>query len=98
MSWLFEIALVGHAFLNDLLLRQLLQNRDAAEMGKCSHSVQLGAGRGDLLDTELTELGLELSELLRQIILVLAPELSCLDLARRLQPVSDLSNPYCSLA
>lgn len=67
-------------------------------MGKCSHSVQLGAGRSDLLNAELTKLSLELSELLCQIILGLIPELSSLDLARRLQPVSDLSNPYCSLA
>lgn len=61
---------------------------------KCSHPVQLGARRGDLLDAELTKLGLELSELLCQIILVLAPERTSLDLARRLQPVSDLSFPY----
>lgn len=49
------------------------------------HLVQLGAGRGDLLDAELTELGLELSELLGEIILALVPELDCLDLARRLR-------------
>jgi hypothetical protein len=65
---------------------------------ECSHPVQLGAGRGDLLDAELTKLGLELSELLCQIILVLAPERTSLDLARRLQPVSDLSVPYSCLA
>lgn len=65
----------------------------------CSHLVQLGAGRSDLLDAKLSELALELSELLRQIILVLAPERTSLDLARRLQqPVSDpfVSNiPVC---
>lgn len=50
-----------------------------------AHLVQLGARRGDLLDAELTELGLELSELLRQLILVLVPELAGLDLSGRLR-------------
>lgn len=49
-----------------------------------SHLVQLAAGRSDLLDAELAELSLELAELLRQLILVLAPERNRLDLARRL--------------
>lgn len=49
-----------------------------------SHLVELGAGRGDLLDAELTELGLELTKLLGQIILALIPQVDSLDLARRL--------------
>ena len=52
---------------------------------KCSHLGQLGARRNDLLDAELAQLSLELSELLRQIILALVPELNSLNLARRLQ-------------
>src|SRR5699024_97828 len=52
--------------------------------GESSHLVQLGAGRDDLLDAELAQLGLELGELLRQIILALVPELDGLNLARRL--------------
>ena len=49
-----------------------------------SHLVELGAGRGNLLDAELTELGLELTKLLGQIILALIPQVDSLDLARRL--------------
>ena len=48
------------------------------------HLVELGAGRGDLLDAELTELSLELTELLGELVLVLAPKLGSLNLARRL--------------
>lgn len=44
------------------------------------HLVQLAAGGCDLLDTELAQLGLELAELLDQIILALVPELTGLDL------------------
>lgn len=37
------------------------------------HLGELSAGGCDLLDPELAELGLQLSELLRQIVLVLGP-------------------------
>lgn len=50
-------------------------------MGVCSHLVQLGAGGSDLLDAELTELSLELGELLGEVLLVLPPELTSLNLA-----------------
>ena len=53
-----------------------------------SHSVELAARGGNLLDAKLTKLGLELAELLGQLILVLGPELTGLDLARRLHFVS----------
>jgi len=46
-------------------------------------SVQLAAGRCDLLDTELAELSLKLAELLDQLVLVLGPELDRLNLRRR---------------
>lgn len=62
--------------------------------GRYSHLVQLGAGRGDLLDAELAELGLELSELLCQIILALVPELDCLNLARRLIDTMSAIRPF----
>lgn len=64
----------------------ILQPSDVVSFsgGKSSHLVQLGAGRDDLLDAELAQLGLELGELLRQIILALVPELDGLNLARRL--------------
>lgn len=83
MSWLFEFALVGHNFF-DNLVQQQHSCKTAETREKCSHSVQLGAGRSNLLDAELTELGLELSELLCQIILVLAPERASLNLSGRL--------------
>lgn len=48
-----------------------------------AHSVGLGRSTaGDLLDAELVELGLQLLELLGEVLLVLAPELSSLDLGR----------------
>ena len=47
-----------------------------------SHSVKLGSRGGDLLDPQLTELGLELTEGLEQILLALAPESAGLDLGR----------------
>lgn len=52
--------------------------------GKNVHLVELAAGRDDLLDAELTQLGLELAEGLQQLILVLVPELAGLDLGSRL--------------
>lgn len=49
------------------------------------HSVQLGRSTlGDLLNTELAEFGLQLIELLGEIILALSPELTGLDLGARL--------------
>lgn len=45
------------------------------------HLVELGARRDNLLDPELTELGLQLVELLGELILVLVPELAGLDLS-----------------
>jgi hypothetical protein len=48
-----------------------------------AHSVGLGRSTaGDLLDAELVELGLQLLELLGEVLLVLAPELTSLDLGR----------------
>jgi hypothetical protein len=48
-----------------------------------AHSVGLGrSSAGDLLDAELVELGLQLLELLGEVLLVLAPELTSLDLGR----------------
>lgn len=44
------------------------------------HAVELGARRGDLLDAQLAQLSLELAELLHQLVLVLAPERTGLDL------------------
>lgn len=48
------------------------------------HLVQLGAGRDDLLDAELAELRLELTELLQEVLLALVPELDSLNLGGRL--------------
>ena len=48
-----------------------------------AHSLGLGrSAAGDLLDAELVQLGLQLLELLGELILVLAPELTSLDLGR----------------
>lgn len=47
------------------------------------HPVQLDAGRRDLLDAQLAELGLELAELLQEIVLVLGPQLAGLDFCGR---------------
>lgn len=48
-----------------------------------AHSLSLGGSTaGDLLDTELVKLGLQLLELLGELLLVLAPELTSLDLGR----------------
>lgn len=43
-----------------------------------------GAGSGDLLGAQLTELQLQLGELLLKILLVLGPELAGLDFSGRL--------------
>ena len=48
------------------------------------HLGELGTRRNDLLDAELTQLGLELTELLGELVLVLRPQLASLDLAGRL--------------
>ena len=45
------------------------------------HLVELGAGRSDLLDPELAELGLQLTKLLGELVLVLPPQLAGLDLS-----------------
>jgi hypothetical protein len=45
--------------------------------------VELGARGGNLLDPELAELSLQLAELLGELVLVLAPELTGLDLSGR---------------
>ena len=48
-----------------------------------AHSLGLGGSAvGDLLDAELVKLGLQLLELLGQLLLVLSPELTSLDLGR----------------
>jgi hypothetical protein len=49
------------------------------------HSVQLGTRRVDLLDSELTQVGLKLAQLLEQILLALAPKSTGLDLRCGLQ-------------
>ena len=56
-----------------------------------AHSLSLGGSAGrDLLDAELVKLQLQLLELCGELILVLAPELTSLDLGR-LQKKSDSS-------
>jgi hypothetical protein len=48
-----------------------------------AHSLGLGRSAvGDLLDAELVKLGLQLLELLGELLLVLSPELTSLDLGR----------------
>jgi predicted MFS family arabinose efflux permease len=48
-----------------------------------AHSLGLGGSAvGDLLDAELVKLGLQLLELLGELLLVLSPELTSLDLGR----------------
>ena len=48
-----------------------------------AHSLGLGRSAvGDLLDAELVKLGLQLLELLGELLLVLSPELHSLDLGR----------------
>lgn len=58
--------------------------RDQLDKGRNVHPVQLGARRGDLLDAELAQLGLELSELLNELILALGPQGTGLNLGGRL--------------
>lgn len=61
------------------------------------HAHSLGLGRsaaGDLLDTELVKLGLQLVELLGELLLVLAPELTSLDLGRLYKSISDEFSRY----
>lgn len=53
--------------------------------GRRSHSVQLGARGGNLLDTQLAQLRLELTQGLGEVIAVLRPQLAGLDLAARLR-------------
>ena len=51
-----------------------------------AHSGELGSSTArDLLDADLVQLSLELLELLREVILALSPELTGLDLGRRLE-------------
>jgi hypothetical protein len=51
-----------------------------------AHSGELGGSTAsDLLDTKLVQLGLELVKLLREVILAFSPELTGLDLGRRLE-------------
>lgn len=45
------------------------------------HLGELGARGGNLLDPELAELGLQLTELLGELVLVLPPQLTGLDLS-----------------
>lgn len=49
--------------------------------GICIHLGELGTRGNNLLDAELTELGLELSELLNQVLLGLVPKLDALNLS-----------------
>lgn len=53
----------------------------ARELAGDVHLGELGARRRDLLDPELTELGLQLTELLGELVLVLPPQLAGLDLS-----------------
>lgn len=76
------LVLVEQAELGALL--RVDDGKDASDrLADVVDLVQLAAGRGDLLDAELTELGLELTKLLGQIILVLAPKGDGLDLSGR---------------
>lgn len=47
-------------------------------------AVELGAGGGDLLDAQLAQLSLELTELLDQLVLVFGPQGTGLNLGGRL--------------
>jgi hypothetical protein len=60
------------------------------------HAVQLGTRRGDLLDAQLAQLGLQLAQLLEQILLVLGPEGTGLDLRSRLQKKGFVSDNHSS--
>lgn len=63
--------------------RRSSSHRDSGVGIEYAHSVGLGRSTaGDLLDAELVELGLQLLELLGEVLLVLAPELTSLDLGR----------------
>lgn len=53
--------------------------------GRRSHPVQLGARGGNLLNTQLAQLRLELTQGLGEILAVLRPQLAGLDLAARLR-------------
>jgi len=48
-------------------------------------AVELGAGGGDLLDAQLAQLSLELTELLDELVLVLGPQGTGLNLGGRLR-------------
>lgn len=52
---------------------------------RCLHSVKLGPGGRYLLNPQLAQFRLQLGERLQEIVLVLAPEGSGLDLGRRLK-------------
>lgn len=56
------------------------------------HLVELAAGRDNLLDAKLTQLGLELAQGLQQVILALGPELSGLNLSSRLRAHGKLAS------
>lgn len=63
--------------------RRSSSHRDSGVGIEYAHSVGLGRSTaGDLLDAELVELGLQLLKLLGEVLLVLAPELTSLDLGR----------------
>jgi hypothetical protein len=82
-SWKLDVACRMSRFPNCFICTQP-RKRSGSLSGSNVHLVQLGAGRGDLLDLQLAQLGLELIELLREILLVLGPQLAGLDLSGRL--------------
>lgn len=65
-------------------MRPVSCSGDNSRIGiKHAHSLGLrGCTASDLLDTELVELGLQLLQLVGEIILALSPELTSLDLCR----------------
>lgn len=71
-------------------IRRGVENIGKGESSRYAHSLGLSrSAAGDLLDAELVELGLQLLELLLELILVLAPELTSLDLGRLFISISD---------
>lgn len=70
--------------------RSGVENFGKKDSSRYAHSLSLGRSTaGDLLNAELVQLGLQLIELLGELLLVLAPELTSLDLGRLYKSISD---------
>ena len=70
-----------------MLVQAQYGRRNLGELEWNVHPVQLGARRGDLLDAELAQLSLELSELLDELVLALGPQGTGLNLGGGLDGV-----------